>query len=153
MSWSDIAFVGLICLTIVFLGIIFSYTYRLYLGSTGVLIISGTRSFYICRYTADDFLERYAPEVLDRWGQVFLADSHEIRRLKKHEYRTALSEDEYGIIDRRSLFYHKICVIRDHELTARTRQRLKRIESIRSYWPPPTSAPDERRRREDIVVG
>ena len=58
---------------------------------TGMLLVFGDRSMYVCGYTADDVLGFRSPQILDRKGKVFLANGNEIRRLQTSELRSSAS--------------------------------------------------------------
>lgn len=122
----------------------------LYQGSNGLLVVFGKDSFYVCRYTVDDFLGPWSTHILDRWGQIFLADENEICRLKKRELHACLSEDELREIEQRLGLYGKICVIRNHKLADRARERLAWWAEMRGNWPRFPKSPD--RRKDDIIV-
>jgi len=93
---------------------------------TGLLVVFGQRSFYVCGYAADDHFGLSSPQILDRRGKVFLASGNQVRRLRKSELRTWLFEDELSVTERNLKHYGKICVVRTHNIP----RRAYRFENI-----------------------
>ena len=87
---------------------------------TGLLVVFGNRCFYVCGYAADDFLGMSSPQILDRKGNVFLANGNEVRRLRQSELGTWLLEDELRATERNLKSYTKICVVRGYRSRVET---------------------------------
>ena len=83
---------------------------------TSLVVVRGSRCFYISGYSADDLLGISEPRILDRKGKIFLADGNSVRRLKVSELGAWLNEDELRIAQRNISRPFKICVVRDHAM-------------------------------------